>query len=79
MIPIGKPGKIVGGPTDTFFPWPLDDRWFVLVEDNTGTDGCFLVRFENQEEPGRYVLSVRDSKSLEQHFDEVGWMVEWAS
>jgi hypothetical protein len=79
MIPIGTPGKIVGGPVDTYFPWPLDDDWYVLVEDSTGTDGCYFVRFEPETGQGGYVLAVRDSKSLEQHFDHVGWRVEWES
>ncbi len=76
-VPIGKRGRIVGGPIEAKFSTDPPDTWFVTVEDDSRSTGGFLVLFANESGTKGYDDWVENLIDLDEYFREGGWVVEW--
>lgn len=56
-------------------------NWYILIEDDTGNTGGYLILIFNQLEINESRIGyddwVEDYKALEEYLEETGWRIEW--
>jgi hypothetical protein len=69
MVPVGKQARITSG---RYTGWQI-----VVQEDAKDTGGFFILLTNPRDKNEAYDDWVQDRDSLERHFRESGWSIDW--